>query len=268
MEAGRWGERGERGRVGVIGRFVGFAAVLALLVGTGAAPVRAADDPLGLTDPCGNGFVPTHAGLNVLDPVDLDVLVVVEVGVVSGERAEELLNLAAEAYAPLGIDLVATFVEWDSITARDEVGVLLEVRERLGGAVPAGFDTVHAITDNVSDPWGRALCLGGVADPTLAFSYSSPKPLFPTPTPSPDLGPFPADPDYDAVVIAHEIGHLLGAKHELSNCAEGAAAAPHVRVCSVMSLGTVQNLFSWTARRFSSANALAVGGYADAYARP
>lgn len=195
-------------------------------------------------------------------PVGIDVLVLAD-GVDVAE-AEDLFALAARAYRPLLMDLRAT-IEPVALTATTQHGLLLEAREHVGGAVPEAFDLVYVLTEEPTADWGSSFCIGGIKDPTLAFATSRPRRKDEAPFLGVPITPFSVFVDDDAVTIAHEIGHLLGATHEQANCAEGVAYDP-LLPCTVMLTGTLDGMPK--ALRFSSAAAATVVGHAALWARP
>jgi hypothetical protein len=126
-----------------------------------------------------------------------------------------------EIYAAIGI---RARVSYDTVAVPagegDSQRLIDVVRRRYGGVRPRGVDVVHLLTDNFSG--GYALCIGGVAYPEYAFSvggihYAA-------------SGVVPVSTVEAAVVTAHEIGHLLGAQHQQSNCVEAAPSG----ACTVM----------------------------------
>ncbi len=106
-----------------------------------------------------------------------------------------------------------------------------QVARHYGGVRPPGVDVVHVISDNFAGGFGQ--CIGGIAYPEKAFSTGSlhyaPEGTVAVPTVT------------AAAVAAHEIGHLLGAQHQMANCVEALpqlAAKPagdgSVGPCTVM----------------------------------
>ena len=178
------------------------------------------------------------------------------------ERGQQVLAQAQEPYTAHGITLRTTFelVAFDAVppSTRDMIDA---GKAHLGGTVPAGYDVVYVLTGrDLVGPAGTADCLGGVRSAERAFAASE------VDTGPPNLTrgvPVPVWPwgDSSAKTVAHELGHLLGASHELANCVEGLLAVSDVpRPCTLMhaNLGL--------AMRFSTPNAAITRGHAVAFA--
>ena len=157
-------------------------------------------------------------------PLSLDVLVLLDR--VSLERGREVMAKAQEAYAPLDISLDVRFesVKFPPEEVNDEVPastadrVIEEAERWTMGTRPADADVVYVITDQVlSDAAGKADCIGGVrwADGAYAVGENYRAEDL--------LGVFYKH--ATAKIAAHEIGHLMGAHHHYTNCAEGAPGA-------------------------------------------
>ena len=157
-------------------------------------------------------------------PLSLDVLVLLDR--VSLDRGREVMAKAAESYAPLDISLDFRFesVKFPPEEVNDEVPtstadrVIQEAEQWTMGTRPADVDVVYVITDQVlSDAAGKADCIGGVrwADGAYAVGENYRAEDL--------LGVFYKN--ATAKIAAHEIGHLMGAHHHYTNCAEGAPGA-------------------------------------------
>jgi hypothetical protein len=102
--------------------------------------------------------------------VSLDVLVLTER--VDLAVARGLFSKAAEAYAPLGIDLAPRFRVIRPVPDLDgrSERYLTWLKEQMGGRRPAGTDVVYLATHHYLGSAGQADCIGGVADPRRAFA--------------------------------------------------------------------------------------------------
>lgn len=179
--------------------------------------------------------VPTDPALQPGATPPLSVLLVVDDGIPSA-RAAEIARAVAALYRPAGVELRVRprRVSVDGDDARD---LIAQVKRAVGGSVPVGFDAVHLITpvdvksQGEATSIGLAECIGGIRDRRRAFSVSEISPEVRSLT----LGPVTGSGDEEARSAAHEIGHLLGARHEHSNCAEGAPAPrPTDSPCTLM----------------------------------
>ena len=157
-------------------------------------------------------------------PLSLDVLVLLDR--VSLERGREVMAKSQEAYDPLDISLDVRFesVKFLPEEVNDEVPastadrVIEEAERWTMGTRPADADVVYVITDQIlSDAAGKADCIGGVrwADGAYAVGENYRAEDL--------LGVFYKH--ATAKIAAHEIGHLMGAHHHYTNCAEGAPGA-------------------------------------------
>ena len=101
-------------------------------------------------------------------------------------------------------------------------------------------------------------CIGGVRFPERAFSISEANPASTYEDVVADMA---------AKVAAHEIGHVMGGKHEHSNCIEGDQQANPGGPgrCTLMNPGTAM-LFSMQAINFGSIEAPVIRGHAVDFA--
>lgn len=161
------------------------------------------------------------------DPVSLDILVLLD-GVTLA-RGKEVIEKAAEAYAPLETTLDARFErvafvpedpagDPDGIDASSSLRLLDDMKKWTFGKRPADVDLVYLLTEkDLSDAAGRADCIGGVRYAEAAFAvgedyrYEDLAGLFYK--------------NGTAKIAAHEIGHIMGAHHHYANCAEGIPGA-------------------------------------------
>jgi len=203
---------------------------------------------------------------------DLGQTIVLEVLVlldgVSRERSEAVFAVAAESYAPANVVLVADqfrSVRFDGTEGSEQIQ---QAKDLLRGARPAGIDVVYILTSkditDAGDPGlvGLADCIGGVEHASHAFAVGEDVPFENLP-----LGPFVTIVDGTAKVIAHEIGHLMGAHHHYANCVEGnldVAEDPFdLSPCTLMF-----NFLDFISKNFSALNLAVVRGHAVQFASP
>lgn len=194
------------------------------------------------------------------------VRVLVLLDYVEESRASQIMNEAAQPYALLKIRMEYTYLPIGLI-GRDYVDHFRQVRPMFGGGRPDGFDLVHILTNkDIVTPDGNpgvagvAYCIGGIRYREAAFSISEANyrgwykaggiVLR-------DLGP--------VIIVAHEIGHLLGAHHHYGDCLEGNLWARPSSVsaspCTIMD----QTLF-FSAMYFGHLEGAVIRGHALRYA--
>lgn len=136
--------------------------------------------------------------------------------------------------------------------ARETRKVIELAKAQFGGARPAGTDLVYVLTDldlyaeGIGDGVaGQADCIGGVEYPEHAFAVGE---IFPAIT----FGPAAFYREGTAKIMAHELGHLMGAHHHYQSCgphAVGETVAGGVGACSLMT-----NFVDFTTFEFSPLN--------------
>jgi hypothetical protein len=245
------------------------AAAVAPAVNGGEITLTLDDTPNGPPPPvdaeiaCSDGApFPASSYGTTDDGRDVTYDVHVLVDALEQARAEELFALAQEPYTAYGITLRATYeaVAFDAVplTTRDMIAA---GKAYVGGTVPKGVDVVYVLTGrDLIGPAGTVDCLGGVRSPERAFAASEVDAGPPNLTRGQPVPVWPWG-DGSAKTLAHELGHLLGASHELANCVEGVLYLSDLpRPCTLMhaNLGL--------AMRFSSVNALVVRGHALEFA--
>ncbi|HEU4910525.1 MAG TPA: zinc-dependent metalloprotease family protein [Actinomycetes bacterium] len=229
----------------------------ALVKSSGAMPIDVEQECL---EPVPAAASPSH--LFGGDQLDLAVSVLVDGPSVA--RAQEVFGTAASAYAPLGVTLSALSYETVSFTGDDAQGLIDQAKARFGGTRPAGSDLVYVFTDKDIQAGGNyavaglADCIGGVRFDNQAFAVGE------------DFGPSEQDDPLQrngtAKVLAHELGHLMGAHHHYANCVEGnlsEVGEPEVSPCTLMF-----NAVNLASLNFSTANSAVVRGHTEEFAAP
>jgi hypothetical protein len=150
---------------------------------------------------------------SALSAADDGSLLHLSVRFVADPRNAAVLRPAAralvETYARIG---VAVRVSFDVMRLTDDgTYPFVQVRRRYGGVRPHGVDAVHVLSDDFEG--GYAECIGGVAYPERGFSNGSAHYAF---------NGVPVDRVPAGMIAAHEIGHQLGAHHEMVSCVEAA----------------------------------------------
>jgi len=215
-----------------------------------AVPMRASlflnDDLEGDCEPPNGDAVPAALSVSGSGPtVRLRVLYALD-GITIPE-ARRIVDRAARIYAPMHVELTATYAPFrlpsDGVAADGQptVGVVAALRavQARYERPPAGHHVVHLLTakdlvddrapqrDGKDTVAGIATCVGGARYDGQQFSVGEAKFRFFEPG-APD--------DFHAIVVAHEIGHLLGAQHHYGNCHEGRTRIPgFTGSCTTMS---------------------------------
>ncbi|MDQ4064989.1 MAG: hypothetical protein M3161_02970 [Actinomycetota bacterium] len=196
----------------------------------------------------------------------LDVLVLLDG--VSRPDAEEALSSVDVIYEPLKIDVALRYRRLPPVPGSRirDVDLIQISKDAVGGQRPKGVDVVYTLTSREifggfgDSTAGRADCIGGIKYPHRAFAVGEHGP------PSEEAPPFTYREAYSAKIAAHEIGHLLGAAHEYSNCAEGSDTDPTrdiFGICTVMF-----NDVSLIGMKFSTLEGSVIRGYASDYVVP
>lgn len=155
---------------------------------------------------------------------------------VPAARGKALAEALRRLYRPAGIDARVT-VRRVRLQGTDVRQLIALTKTLFRGGVPAGSDVVHLITavdltsQGQKSNVGLAECIGGIRDRRRAFSVSE----ISETVRNAQIGPVTNSGDEEARTAAHEIGHLLGARHEDSNCVQGAPAQqPTDTPCTIM----------------------------------
>jgi hypothetical protein len=228
--------------------------------GPGPAIVDRAED----CDPA----TPAVYNLNRTGPeVVLQILVLLD-GVARPE-ALAIVEAAADSYTPLGVTFRPTYKKVPPVApaappVADPAALIAGARAGLGGARPSGIDVVYLMTTKdlvmgETDVVGYADCIGGVRFPNRAFATG--EAVIGTQA----IGPLTFYIDAAAKTMAHEIGHLLGARHEHANCAQGVqisdATGGDPTPCTVMI-----NYVDVQSPNFGALEASVVRAYAEVFA--
>lgn len=150
-------------------------------------------------------------------------------------RAREVVATAATYYEPVGLELTAVYQELGGATTGDASALMSLARSAVGQAIGVWAHAAVVLTDRdlrdgTADANGVADCIGGIAEPEHAFATVQ---NFADETPG--LGPLDNTENQTAKVFAHELGHLLAARHEHHNCVENAPDEPEqVTPCTLM----------------------------------
>lgn len=208
--------------------------------------------------------------------VDLPVAVLTDG--VPLDRTQRVIAAAAKTYEPLGIRLWAASITAFTLPAgskassgrptTDAQAAIDRAKAHFGGARPAGADLVYVITtkdlvleglgENVA---GLADCIGGVEHPKHAFAVGELRDdaRF-------NIGPLVFMAKSGVKILAHELGHLMGAHHHFANCVEAIGpedVSGDTAPCTLMS-----NFVDMQGLRFSALEAAVIRGHATDFARP
>lgn len=223
-------------------------------------------------------LVPENISLPVLDSgqrVQLSVLLLLDS--TDPAVAQAVMARAAESYRPLGIDLVLSGTQAVSFTSTVSEDLIADAKTAVGGTPPAGIDLVGVFTNKTmqgsaggTTVVGQADCIGGVRFDAHSFFVVSDIRSIENPQTGNSgtlnsLG-FNLNVDATAEVMAHEIGHLMGAHHHYANCVEGnltSVNSSDVSPCTLMF-----NAVNGASLNFSVLSGKVVRGHAVSHASP
>lgn len=212
--------------------------------------------------------VPASVSLDFVENIELRTMVLLDG--ITRERAQQVMSTAAASYAPLNISLTWKFRE--VAFATDDADALIQAaKDMFGGQRPDGYDLVYVMTPKDIQLGGNtavaglADCIGGVRYPDSAFAVG--EDFGAEEDAGRPLGPFVHTVNGSAVVVAHELGHLMGAHHHYGNCAEGITPtdllSQELTPCTLMF-----NAVNFASLPFSTLNSTVVRGHAADYAKP
>ncbi len=250
---------------------VRLALPAALLVAVSSAGAAGAHRP----PPTGNPFagdtmheclepVPESVGVRGFtdhgEGVFLEVLVLLDG--ISRQRAAEVVATASEPYDRLGIVLRPSYrkVRFDNSGEYHEMEA--SALKAVGGRRPRGFDVVYVMTAKDIHSMGDysvagfAFCVGGVRDPEVAFAVGE------------GSSPYEEslrDELFSGKIMAHELGHLLGAHHHYGNCVEGGRSTEGGGEPSLCTLMWTVNV-AYVGLEFGSLETAVIRGHAVDYA--
>ena len=226
-------------------KILAAVSLAAALVGAGAAGARPIDRSSAPVIDAGapdcqqippDSMPPVATDVSEVLPLEARILIE------PGDRptAEALLETTVDAFDRIGIRLKLSYQE-----VRPEWGdpadfggptpaeILRFMKHVVGPRPPQGTDLVYFMTRHWDG--GMADCIGGIRYPRRAFAFGSIDYAIEGIVPSPTA--------HEGVIAAHELGHLLGAHHHYSNCAEAlpsGATRTEVNPCTTMApLATV-----------------------------
>lgn len=224
-------------------------------------------------------LIPENVGSTLLDGgerVELSVLLLLDG--TDAAVAQQLMARAAESYKPLNVDLVLKGTKTVAYTTTISDQLIQAGKNTVGGKPPKGIDlvgvftnkTMQGATADAGTVVGQADCIGGIRwDDTSFFVVSDIRNIEnPTTGTTGTLNSLGLNPNVDATaeVFAHEIGHLMGAHHHYSNCAEGnltSAGPSDVSPCTLMFPAV-----NFASLNFAALEGATVRGHAVNHAKP
>lgn len=219
-------------------------------------------------DECSDLTGPDSISLDLGDNILLDVMVLLDG--VERARADEVMRVAASSYAPLNVSLKWRFRDVDYPT--DDANELISLaKSQFNGVRPKGFDIVYVMTTKDiqiggdTAVAGLADCISGVSFDDHAFAVG--EDFGADEDAGRALGPFTHTVDGSAIVVAHEIGHLMGAHHHYGNCVEG-NTLQNLQDLELTPCTLMFNAVNFASLPFGMLNTAVVRGHASDFARP
>ena len=219
-------------------------------------------------DECSDMTGPDVFSFDLGDSIQLDVMVLLDG--VDAARADAVMQKAASSYAPLNIGMKWRFREVAYTT--DEANELISLaKAEFKGVRPRGTDIVYVMTTKDiqiggdTAVAGLADCISGVSFDHHAFAVG--EDFGADQDAGIALGPFTHTVEGSAIVVSHEIGHLMGAHHHYGNCVEG-NSLQNVLDLELTPCTLMFNAVNFGSLPFGSVNGAVVRGHASEYARP
>jgi hypothetical protein len=226
------------------------------------------DEGLFPLDECSDMTGPDTFSLDLGDNIVLDVMVLLDG--VARERAEDVMRAAASSYAPLNVSMKWRFREV-AYTTDDADQLISLAKHEFKGVRPKGSDIVYLMTTKDIQAGGDYLvagladCISGVSFDDHAFAVG--EDFGAAEDAGRALGPFTHTVDGSAIVVAHEIGHLMGAHHHYGNCVEG-NSLENVEDLELTPCTLMFNAVNFGSLPFGTLNTAVVRGHASDFARP
>ncbi|HUQ40482.1 MAG TPA: zinc-dependent metalloprotease family protein [Acidimicrobiales bacterium] len=253
--------------------FALFAAlVAAATLLTGLVPTgRAVAGPISLIDQETDCLELVPESVGVAGTTDDGAKIVVSVlvyldGSLKERDGYNVFAPANRAYKPLNIELKPTYRK-HAFNGTDVSVIFDQLKDLVGGKRPKGFDIVVALTrkDIEAAGIGRGVagiadCIGGIRFDDRSFAISEAQ--------KGDIG---------GVILAHELGHILGAHHHYANCYEDGDTSDGIMVVTPVGPAPTGGQKSCTLMYpsagpnkllFGTLESLAVRGHASDFARP
>lgn len=154
-------------------------------------------------------------------PADVSRRVKLSVRILSSRadaaEVRRAMPVIVSTYRQIGIDVRLSYDILEVPPTLTDSGLLIAAeRAHYHGGRPSGVDLVYFATDNFSGG-GYSSCVGGIKYAERAFAVGGIHY-------APNGGPVGIPYVKAGLIAAHELGHLMGAKHEFSVC--GAEAEP------------------------------------------
>lgn len=240
-----------------------------------SAPAAELSDEVEIIDEdapdCTEAVPAAYSTGHLTGPSSIDLAVFLVLNEVPEAEGLAVMAAAADAFAPIGLNLSVVGVAHVSFghtttsgglpLGPDEPSIRSQelidrTKSYLGGHRPDGSDVVYTLTGTpIADAAGRADCIGGARWSDQAFAVG-------------EYQTGPSDEGDSERIAAHEISHLLGAHHHYMNCVEGnppeaGEPDPILSACTLMAPD-----LSLVSLRLSVVEASVVRGHAEEYIAP